>query len=271
MIEIAITANNLDEPCTEGSYVNVHSSPWSSEIVKRPTRRGILEAILAFHKRVAHDRSKFIYWEFYWDIFLCSAYRPTVRNKNFLPVGITVGLISRKDKRDKLDYVQSYNYTTYMVGQKHVSATIGEKYDCVIYSPLALTRFSHYTHATLQYLDGFGFWAFFPTIITAKKTRHVKGSRPPVFGEVITTAQQEEVVTLLIALEDLYDQRYPSSSWCFDSLQECLHSPVIYLGGNDRKHWKRLALTTTEQVLRTDKQRAYITLEAVIVQEILDL
>lgn len=270
MIDIVITANNLDEHIGY-AYVDVHSSPWSSEKAKRPTRRGILEAILAFHKRAEHDRGKFNYWEFRNGIFLCSAYRPTTSAKNFLSIGVTEGLILRKEKRDKLDYVQDHVYYTYAVTQKHEVATRNEQYDRVIYSPLALTRFAHCTHATLQYLDGFGFWAFFPTIITAKKTRHVKGSRPPVFGEVITTAQQEEVVTLLIALEDLYDQKSPTPEWCFDSLQECLHSPVIYLGGNDRRHWKRLALTTTDHVLHTDKQRAYITLEGVIVKEILDL
>lgn len=270
MIEIVITANNLDEHIGY-AYVDVHSSPWYSEKAKRPTRRGILEAILAFHKRAEHDRGKFNYWEFRNGIFLCSAYRPTTSAKNFLSIGVTEGLILRKEKRDKLDYVQDHVYYTYAVTQKHEVATRNEQYDRVIYSPLALTRFAHCTHATLQYLDGFGFWAFFPTIITAKKTRHVKAGRPPVFGEVITTAQQEEVVTLLVALEDLYDQKSPTPEWCFDSLQECLHSPVIYLGGNDRKHWKRLALTTTDHVLHTDKQRAYITLEGVIVKEILDL
>lgn len=272
MIDIVITANNLDAPLySVPEKVDLYDGNANNivEKITRKTRRGILEAILRFHKRVRHEGMRFRFWVFR-DFSICSAYRATLRD--YIAVGPTGGILGSYNHREDLDLKLRAPGQGYFYWIKPSNVIIPTPYHIKLtFSPLALQHFSNCNHATLQYLDRYGLWSFFPVIVTARKTRAIKNSRPPVFGEVITTTQQEEVVTLLLALEDLYDQITQRIVWHFDSLQECLQSPVVYLSIGDTLYWKRLALTTTDHVLHTDKQRAYITLEGVIVREILDL
>lgn len=275
MIDIVITANNLDVPMGLPTLILAISANVGNdapEPITRHTRRGILEAISRLHKRCGHGAAKYFYWLFNSEIRLCSAYRAKNKRKNIIACGLLHAYFERPAAHPRLSRIyQSGAHYVYRINESDVSVNSTEQYDKPIYSPLALTPFAHYRHANLQYLNGQGSWDFFPVLIVSQKTRAIKNSRPPVFGEVITTASQEDVVTLLLALEDLYDQTNPHTDWHFDSLQECLQSPVVYLGTNDSLRWKRLALTTTDHVLHTDKQRAYISLEGVIVKEILDL
>lgn len=273
MIKIVLSANDLDVPVDPNGNLDTENSPYSSEQVTRKTRRGILEAILRFHKRVKHDKPKFYYWIFRRDIFLCSAYTPTLRGKNFISVGNISGIVVRPQERKNGQFVFGYEkHRYYRLDETHTYKDEGLEFDNLRSSPLTQPRFVNETSATLQYLNAAGLWDFFPVLLLSQKSRPIKNNRRPLFGEVITSAPNETVYTLLLASEDLYDVRTNVKDWCFDSLQECLQSPVVYLatGNSKPEDWQRLAITTTDAVLHSDKPRAYITLEAVVVKEILD-
>lgn len=275
-LSILLDANNLDDPIkgNDDLVIDIDKNPSTQEKVLRRSRRGILESILRLQKRL-HGTYKWIpyyFWQFRYGIFLCSSYKPQQERRSFLSTGLVPGIITRKTRHPEIMPFYVYNsnvrYYTAVAFNPGTSA-----YDCCKGSALLMSPFRGYEQVNLQYLNHLGYWDFIPAMIATQKERTSKNNRSLVFGEVVTSRSTEVCYTLVLPLEALYDQFAAPRSLQNDVLLTLLHSPVVYMcrGNNVASEWQRVAITTSDVTLTTEKQRAYLSLEVVAVNEVISV
>ena len=275
-MQINLLANDLDTPIAAPTSINFEKTDFTtSEPVLRKSKRGVLEAILRLQKRIKkHNYDRYYFWKFTDHTYIgptSLAQRP----KTWWSMGEVPAVVTHDYSNNTLTPFFTAGYTKYinLLPSPYVNSDFKEPY--FVRVSVLQQKMLHERHANLQFIDGNGCWNFFPVLILSEKIRPTKNNRRPLFGEVITAATTETVYTFLLPLEVLYEPHRLSGNLerHINYVNELLQSFVIYKCEGDKFHgvlWQRIAITTTDSVLHSDKPRAYITLEAVVVKEILD-
>ena len=289
MAWMTLEDTDLDAPISTPDTINfIKEDMVSAEPVLKKTKRGILEAALRLQKKrpsIPNGLNRTVAWILNDKGAIL---RTNVRSLSSVSIFIyssyipgTISIFGPRRPEGLKYLVETPRYklaettraTLYLNSKRYGDGTDLYKFR----SSIATRDFSYrnYTCANLQYINAEGLWYYVPVFILTHKTRAKKNNRPLLFGEVITTQQTEEVYTFLVPLEVLYDTpHYSGDAELFWRSRELLYSPVVYCVTETHQYgsynWQRLAITTTDAVLHSDKPRAYITLEAVVVKEILD-
>ena len=289
MAWITLEDTDLDAPITTPDTINfIKEDMVSAEPVLKKTKRGILEAALRLQKKrpsIPYGLNRTVAWILNDKGAILRTNVRSLRTvsifiySSYIPGTITIFGSRRPEGLKYLVETSWYKLaettrdTLYLNSKRNGDGTDLYKFR----SSIATRDFSYmnYTRANLQYINAEGLWYYVPVFILTHKTRAKKNNRPLLFGEVITTQQTEEVYTFLVPLEVLYDTpHYSGDAELFWRSRELLYSPVVYCVTETYQYrsynWQRIAITTTDSVLHSDKPRAYITLEAVVVKEILD-
>ena len=275
-MQINLLANDLDTPIAAPTSINFEKTDFTtSEPVLRKSKRGVLEAILRLQKRIKnHNYDRYYFWKF-TDYTYIGPTSFAQRTKTWWSMGQVPAVVTHYHSNNTLTPFFTAGYTKYINLLPFPYVNSDHKESCFVRISVLQQKMGHERHANLQFIDGNGCWNFFPVLILSEKIRPTKNNRRPLFGEVITAATTETVYTFLLPLEVLYEPHRLSGNLerHINYVNELLQSFVIYKCEGDKSHgvlWQRIAITTTDSVLHSDKPRAYITLEAVVVKEILD-